>query len=204
MWRRGWCTRRMRPRLSSDLRSRSPEIRDDSAELRSRGALAGGDCISLAWAGVRARAPGAEPGTFRSTQEIVFGVGAEERVLEDRNWALFLQLLTTLRDARHPYGPRAHPLFRMHPERWLESLVVRRCQRDRRAPGTARAVFAGSGVFGGRSRHDRCAHGDARRPAGGGGIEGGRGYPSAAAGAGLLVTGGVASCARRVSEVWIF
>ncbi len=29
-----------------------------------------------------------------------------------------------LRDARHPYGPKQHPLFRMHAERWLESLVV--------------------------------------------------------------------------------
>ncbi len=36
---------------------------------------------------------------------------------------LFVQLLTALRDVRHPYGPRQDPLFRMHPERWLESLV---------------------------------------------------------------------------------
>jgi hypothetical protein len=82
--------------------------------------------IAFRWRGLefaRARL-GAEPGTFRSTQEIVFGVGAEERVLEDRNWTLFLQLLTALRDTRHPYGPRAHPLFRLRPERWLESLVV--------------------------------------------------------------------------------
>jgi hypothetical protein len=66
---------------------------------------------------------GAEEVTFRSRQEIVFGVGAEERVLDDRNWALFVELLTALRDARHPYGPRQDRLFRMHPERWLESLV---------------------------------------------------------------------------------
>ena len=81
--------------------------------------------ISLRWRGLefaRARM-GADEITFRSRQEIVFGVGAEERVLEDRNWALFVQLLTALRDARHPYGPRQHRLFRMHPERWLESLV---------------------------------------------------------------------------------
>jgi hypothetical protein len=81
--------------------------------------------ISLRWRGLefaRARV-GAEEITFRSRQEIVFGVGAEERVLEDRNWALFVQLLTALRDARHPYGPRQDRLFRMHPERWLESLV---------------------------------------------------------------------------------
>jgi hypothetical protein len=67
---------------------------------------------------------GAEAVTFRSKQEILFGVGAEERVLDDRNWPLFLQLLTALRDTRHPYGPRQHTLFRIHPERWLEQLVV--------------------------------------------------------------------------------
>lgn len=64
------------------------------------------------------------PNSLSYSQEIVFGVGAEERVLEDRNWALFVQLLGALREARHPYGPRGDRLFRMHPERWLESLVV--------------------------------------------------------------------------------
>jgi hypothetical protein len=81
--------------------------------------------ISFRWRGLefaRARM-GAEAITFRSKQEIVFGVGAEERVLEDRNWNFFVQLVTALRDARHPYGPRGDRLFRMHPERWLESLV---------------------------------------------------------------------------------
>jgi len=62
---------------------------------------------------------------FLGNQEIVFGAGAEERVLEDRNWQLFCDLLAALRDARHPYGPRQDRLFRLHPERWLESLVVR-------------------------------------------------------------------------------
>ncbi len=83
--------------------------------------------IAFRWRGLefaRARM-GAEAVTFRSRQEIVFGVGAEERVLEDRNWAFFVQLLTALRDARHPYGPRQDRLFRLHPERWLESLVGR-------------------------------------------------------------------------------
>jgi hypothetical protein len=82
--------------------------------------------IAFRWRGLefaRARM-GAEAVTFRSKQEIVFGVGAEERVLGDRNWAFFLQLLTALRDTRHPYGPKQHALFRMHSERWLESLVV--------------------------------------------------------------------------------
>ena len=82
--------------------------------------------ISFRWRGLeftRARL-GAEAVTFRSKQELVFGVGSEERVLEDRNWADFVQLLTALRDTRHPYGPRHERLFRMYPERWLESLVV--------------------------------------------------------------------------------
>ena len=82
--------------------------------------------IAFRWRGLefaRARL-GAEPGSFRSTQEIVFGVGAEERILEDHNFPFFLELLTALRDTRHPYGPRQHPLFRLRPERWLESLVV--------------------------------------------------------------------------------
>ena len=64
--------------------------------------------IAFRWRGLefaRARM-GAEAVTFRSKQEIVFGVGAEERVLEDRNRAFFVQLVTALREARHPYGPR--------------------------------------------------------------------------------------------------
>ena len=82
--------------------------------------------IAFRWRGLefaRARM-GAEAVTFRSKQEIVFGVGAEERVLEDRNYALFVQLLSALRETRHPYGPRGDRLFRLRPERWLESLVV--------------------------------------------------------------------------------
>jgi len=64
------------------------------------------------------------PGSFHSTEEIVFGVGAEERVLETRNQEEFEQLTHCLRGARHPYGPRQHPLWRLRPERWLESLMV--------------------------------------------------------------------------------
>ena len=82
--------------------------------------------IGFRWRGLefaRARM-GAEAVSFRSRQEIVFGVGAEERILEDCNRTFFVELLAALRDTRHPYGPRQHPLFRMHSERWLESLVV--------------------------------------------------------------------------------
>jgi hypothetical protein len=82
--------------------------------------------IVFRWRGLefaRARLGGI-PGSFRSAEEIVFGVGAEERILEGRNQDDFTELANCLRDTRHPYGPRHHPLWRLRPERWLESLVV--------------------------------------------------------------------------------
>ena len=66
-----------------------------------------------------------EPGSFLSTSEIVFGVGGHERVLSDANFAAFAQLVRSIGEVRHSDGPRDHPLWRLHPERWLESLVVR-------------------------------------------------------------------------------
>ncbi len=66
-----------------------------------------------------------EPGSFLSTPEIVFGIGAGERVLSEKNFAAFAQLVRSIGEVRHPEGPRDHPLWRLHPERWLESLVVR-------------------------------------------------------------------------------
>jgi hypothetical protein len=82
--------------------------------------------VVFRWRGLefaRARL-GCVPGSFRSAEEIVFGIGAEERVREIRNEAEFTELANCLRDTRHPYGPRQHPLWRLRPERWLESLVV--------------------------------------------------------------------------------
>jgi hypothetical protein len=66
-----------------------------------------------------------EAGSFISKSEIVFGVGAQERILNDTNFAVFVQLVRSIGEVRHPEGPRDHPLWRLHPERWLESLVVR-------------------------------------------------------------------------------
>ena len=63
--------------------------------------------------------------SFQSTHEIVFGIGAEERVLDSSNEAAFASLVRSAAEVRHAQGPRDHPLFRLHPERWLESLVMR-------------------------------------------------------------------------------
>jgi len=65
-----------------------------------------------------------DPRNFQSGQEIVFGVGAEERVLDASNQTDFTDLLRLAASIRHKDGPKLHPLWRMHPERWLESVVV--------------------------------------------------------------------------------
>ena len=64
------------------------------------------------------------PGTLRRTAEIVFGVGADERVLGEPSADAFRSLVHSVGEVRHAEGPRDHALWRLHPERWLESLVV--------------------------------------------------------------------------------
>ena len=71
----------------------------------------------------------AERGSFRSAEQIVFGVGANEIVLDDSNADFFEELVAALArsrraDGRRPEGQSNDPLWRMRPERWLESLVV--------------------------------------------------------------------------------
>lgn len=66
-----------------------------------------------------------DPRNFSSGQEIAFGVGAEERVLDERNESQFVELLQLAAAIRHKDGPKPHPLWRMHPERWLESVVFK-------------------------------------------------------------------------------
>lgn len=82
--------------------------------------------VAFRWRGLefaRARQE-IEPGTFRCQEQIVFGVGTEERILDQRSESAFQLMVAAVRANRHPYGPRHHPLWRMHSERWLESLIV--------------------------------------------------------------------------------
>jgi len=75
--------------------------------------------VVFRWRGLefaRARL-GAIPGSFRNAEEIVFGVGAEERVLERHNQNTFAELAHCLRDTRHPYGARQDPLWRLRARR---------------------------------------------------------------------------------------
>jgi hypothetical protein len=61
--------------------------------------------------------------SFESTEEIAFGVGPEERILNSENETQFADLVRLAASVRHKDGPKNHALWRMHPERWLESLV---------------------------------------------------------------------------------
>jgi hypothetical protein len=65
-----------------------------------------------------------DPRNFESGQEIVFGVGPEERALHSRNENDFGDLVRLAAAIRHKDGPKNHALWRMHPERWLESVIV--------------------------------------------------------------------------------
>ncbi|HJT71041.1 MAG TPA: hypothetical protein VJ731_12630 [Terriglobales bacterium] len=67
----------------------------------------------------------AKPGDFNSAPEIVFGLGAGERVLDGSDFAQFERLVHSIGEARHAEGPSDNPYWRLHPERWLESLVVK-------------------------------------------------------------------------------
>jgi hypothetical protein len=65
------------------------------------------------------------PGSLEASTEIVFGLGSEERVLDETNAEAFRRLVYGIGEVRHSDGPRDHFLWRLHPERWLESLVVK-------------------------------------------------------------------------------
>lgn len=71
----------------------------------------------------RARAA-PQAGSFRPGEEIIFGIGAEETTLEEENREQFAAWVERLREARQPRPNRAEVLWRLCPERWLESLVI--------------------------------------------------------------------------------
>jgi len=67
--------------------------------------------------------------SFRSNEEIVFGNGSYERALDEDSETFFEELMRHLRAARKPGGDSRDPLWRMYPERWLESLVCEQVTR---------------------------------------------------------------------------
>jgi hypothetical protein len=79
-------------------------------------------CHGLEFARARSSAHRA---SLRTEPEIVFGVGPGERVLDGGNFAHFERLIRSIGEVRHAEGPSESRWWRLHPERWLESLVVK-------------------------------------------------------------------------------
>ena len=67
-------------------------------------------------------APGA---AFRNVEEIVFGAGACEVILNEDTSDQFVDWSRAVAEGRRPQGTRENPLWRAQPERWLESLAAR-------------------------------------------------------------------------------
>lgn len=71
------------------------------------------------------------PGSFKLGEQVVFGVGAAEALLDENTEQIFAELVKRMCEVRHPHGDRAEALYRLHPQRWLEAMV----QRRRQCPG---------------------------------------------------------------------
>jgi hypothetical protein len=65
------------------------------------------------------------PGTFRVEEEIIFGPPGYETRLTQEAEPAFAEFVSTVVAARCTEGDRRDPLWRMYPERWLESLVFK-------------------------------------------------------------------------------
>jgi hypothetical protein len=65
------------------------------------------------------------PGSFQVIDEVVFGTAGFAARLTEENGPVFAEFVATVLEARNLRGDRRDPLWRMYPERWLESLVVK-------------------------------------------------------------------------------
>ncbi|MCU1318949.1 MAG: hypothetical protein JWP98_467 [Edaphobacter sp.] len=63
--------------------------------------------------------------SFNSLQEITFGTGANETPLTEESEGDLRELVARLFARRSPVGDKRDPLYRMQPERWLESVLRR-------------------------------------------------------------------------------
>ncbi|MGC2297836.1 MAG: hypothetical protein WA476_03465, partial [Acidobacteriaceae bacterium] len=68
---------------------------------------------------------GLVPGSFARQNQIFFGAGPSETLLDETTEDLFRDLMDRLLQGRHPAAPTSDPLFRLQPERWLESVLRR-------------------------------------------------------------------------------
>ncbi len=66
---------------------------------------------------------GTAPGSFAREDRISFGAGASETPLTDESEPLLRELVGRLFASRHAQGSVRDPLYRLQPERWLESVL---------------------------------------------------------------------------------
>lgn len=86
--------------------------------------------IAFRWRGLEfARVRSAlVPGSFAQQHQITFGAGAYETPLTEDTEPYLRDLVTRMMQGRRPGGEHRDPLWRMQPERWLESLLMRDIQ----------------------------------------------------------------------------
>lgn len=65
------------------------------------------------------------PGAFRMEEEVIFGPPGYETRLNEETEPAFAEFISTLVAARQSDSDRRDPLWRLYPERWLESLVFK-------------------------------------------------------------------------------
>jgi hypothetical protein len=107
-----------------------PEARD-RVEVHPRSATEVGLLLhGLEFARVRHRLAA---GSFAHEDELTFGAGLNETPLTEENEGLCRELFARLFFSRHPDGVPSDPLFRLQPERWLESRL--RAAIDELLPG---------------------------------------------------------------------
>jgi hypothetical protein len=96
-----------------------PDVARERVEIRPHSATEVGILLhGLEFARVR---HGASAHSFAREDEITFGAGPSETPLTPENEDLCRDLLRRLFLSRHADGTHTDPLFRMAPERWLES-----------------------------------------------------------------------------------
>jgi hypothetical protein len=64
---------------------------------------------------------GLRPGSFQRNDRITFGAGPSETELNEDTAPMLRELTSRLFQSRHTAGSARDPLYRMQPERWLES-----------------------------------------------------------------------------------
>jgi hypothetical protein len=96
-----------------------PEAARDRVEQHVHSASA----VGLALCGLEfARVQhGLAPGSFQRQDRITFGAGPSETELTDETAPMLRTLTERLFESRHNEGSARDPLYRMQPERWLES-----------------------------------------------------------------------------------